>query len=230
MDLKKVFVVSEAWNSTYPGAAVGVLVMRDVKNPRQHKDLDMRKDELERDLRSRFAGYERSDLKALPILEAYNVYYKQFNKTYHVQHQLESIVFKDKSIPKVATLVEAMFMAELKNLLLTAGHDFDVVQPPVRIDVADGSESYIKLNGEEQVIKARDMMISDTKGVLSSILYGPDQHTRLTPETKSALFTVYAPPGIGEQVIYDHLEDIRENITLVAQEATLEVLQVFVAG
>jgi DNA/RNA-binding domain of Phe-tRNA-synthetase-like protein len=230
MDLKSVFAVTEAWNSTYPGAAVGVLVMRDVKNPRQHKDLDTRKDELERDLRSRFAGYERSDLKALPILEAYKAYYKQFKKTYHVQHQLESIVFKDKSIPKVAALVEAMFMAELKNLLLTAGHDFDVVQPPVRIDVADGSESYIKLNGEEQVLKARDMMISDTEGILSSILYGPDQRTQLTPETKSALFTVYAPPGIDEQVVYDHLVDIRENVTLVAQEATVEVMHVFSAG
>lgn len=227
MDINKEFVVSEAWKSTYPGAAVGVLVMRDVNNPKHHKELDMLKDELERDLRSRFAGYERSDLKTLPILEAYSNYYKQFKKTYHVQHQLESVVLKGKSIPKVAALVEAMFMAELKNLLLTAGHDFDVVQLPVRIDVADGSESYIKLNGEEQVLKARDMMIADTAGILSSILYGPDQRTRLTSETKRALFTVYAPPGVGEQAVYDHLADIQENATLVAKEATLEVMQVF---
>jgi hypothetical protein len=28
-----------------------------------------------------------------------------------------------------------MFMAELKNLILTAGHDLDAVTPPVRVDV-----------------------------------------------------------------------------------------------
>ena len=227
MELDKVFVVSEAWNSTYPGAAVGALVMRDVKNPSHHGSLDKRKEALERDLRIRFADYDRASLRALPILESYIAYYKQFKKTYHVQLQLESVIFKGKSIPKVAALVEAMFMAELKNLLLTAGHDFDAIQPPVRIDVAEGTERYIRLNGQEQLLKARDMMIADTVGILSTVLYGPDQRTRFTPDTHRALFTVYAPAGINEQDVYDHLEDIRTNVTCVSQEATVEIMQVF---
>lgn len=227
MELDKVFNVSEAWNSTYPGAAVGVLVMRDVKNPSHHTGLDKRKEALEGDLRLRFADYDRASLRALPILESYIAYYKQFKKTYHVQLQLESVIFKGKSIPKVAALVEAMFMAELKNLLLTAGHDFDAIQPPVRIDVAEGTEHYIRLNGQEQLLKARDMMIADTVGILSTVLYGPDHRTRFTPDTQRALFTVYAPDGINEQIVYDHLEDIRINVTCVSQEATVEIMQVF---
>jgi hypothetical protein len=50
-------------------------------------------------------------------IKTYHDYYKRFKKTYHILLQLESIVFKNKSIPKVSSLVEAMFMAELKNLL-----------------------------------------------------------------------------------------------------------------
>ena len=164
------------------------------------------------------------------MLEAYDAYYRQFKKTYHVQLQLESVVLKGKPIPRVAALVEAMFMAELDSLLLTAGHDLDVVQPPVRIEVASGQESYVRLDGVEQVTKAGDMMIVDTVGILSSIVYGPDRRTQIRPETKRALFTVYGPPGIGAREMAAHLEELRENVVLIAPEAEVELEEVFGAS
>jgi DNA/RNA-binding domain of Phe-tRNA-synthetase-like protein len=219
-------IVSEAWKRAYPGAAVGVLVVRDVLNPERHAALDKRKEELENQLRARFSDYDRAALKALPTIQAYNDYYKRYKKTYHVQHQLESVVFKGKPIPRVAALVEVMFVAELKNLLLTAGHDLDAVQVPVKLDVAEGSERYIRLNGQEQELKPGDMMIADAQGVISCVLYGPDRRTRITPETRQVLFTVYAPPGIGEQAVHDHLQDIQANVLLVAPQADVELLEV----
>ena len=221
------FTVSKAWKTAYPGAAVGILAMREVVNPQRHPALDECKEELEKELRSRYAGYDRADLKALPVLEAYNAYYRKFKKTYHVQLQLESVVFKGKSIPAVVALVEAMFVAELKNLLLTAGHDLAAVKEPVGVDVAKGSERYVRLNGQEQQLKPGDMMIADAEAVISSVLYGPDQRTRINPGTKQVLFTVYAPPGIGEEAVHAHLEDIRDNVLLVAPEAQVETLEVY---
>ena len=223
----KVFTVSKGWKTTYPRAAVGILIMHDVVNPQRHTALDQRKEELERDLRSHYACYDRARLKALPVLEAYNAYYRKFKKTYHVQLQLESVVFQGKSIPAVATLVEAMFMAELKNLLLTAGHDLTAIQKPMGVDVAEGSERYIRLNGQEQQLKPGDMMIADAEGVISSVLYGPDQRTRITERTQQVLFTVYAPPGIGEEAVGEHLEDIAANVLLVAPQAQVETLKVY---
>lgn len=201
--------------------------MHDVVYPQCHTALDERKEELERDLRSRYAGYDRAGLKALPVLEAYNAYYRKFKKTYHVQLQLESVVFKGKSIPAVAALVEAMFIAELKNLLLTAGHDLAAIHKPVGIDVAEGSERYIRLNGQEQELKPGDMTIADAEGVISTVLYGPDQRTRITAETRQVFFTVYAPPGIGEEAVGEHLEDIQTNVLLVAPQAQVEILKVY---
>ena len=220
-------IVSEAWKRAYPGAAVGVLIMRNVVNPESHAALDKRKEELENQLRARFSDYDRAALKALPTIQAYNAYYKRFKKTYHVQLQLESVIFKGRSIPPMAALVEAMFMAELKNLLLTAGHDLEAVQMPVRLDVAKGGERYIRLNGQEQELKAGDMMMADARGIISCVLYGPDFRTRIIPETRHVLFTVYAPAGIGEQAVYDHLQDIQANVLLVAPEANTELLEVY---
>lgn len=218
--------VSAVWKSTYPDAVIGVLAMRGVSNPSSHPKLEAAKAELEKDIRARCAGLDRSDLKAMPVLQAYAAYYKQFKKTYHVQLQLESVAFKGKSIPKVAALVEAMFMAELENLMLTAGHDLDQVEPPVSIEVASGDESYIRLEGQEQVAKAGDMMIVDGQGILSSIIYGPDQRTRIRPETTRVLFTTYGPPGIGADRMKAHLESLRDNVQLITPQADVETMQV----
>jgi len=70
-------------------------------------------------------------------------------------------------------------------------------------------------------------MIADAEGVISSVLYGPDQRTRITAGTKQVLFTVYAPPGIGEEAVRAHLEDIRDNVLLVAPQAQVETLKVY---
>ena len=221
-------ITTPAWKAAYPGASIGILAMRGVANPAQHASLDERKRALETQLRAQFAGLDRAALKAIPVLQAYAAYYKQFRKTYHVQLQFESVV-QGKPIPSVAALVETMFMAELKNQLLTAVHDLEKVEPPVRVEVAEGSERYIVLNGQEQQLKAGDMLIADARGVLSSILYGPDHHTQVTPQTTQVLFTVYAPTGIDPEAVHKHLQDIRSYVLLVTPEAETTLLNVYSA-
>lgn len=221
------FQVSDHWKTVYPNAHVGVLAMRDVSNPPSHAELEQRKIALEQDLRSRYADQDRAALLQLPIVQAYAAYYRRFKKTYHVQLQLESIVFKGKAIPSVAALVEAMFMAEIKNLLLTAGHDLDLVQLPLTLDVARGDERYTLLRGQEQELKSDDMFIRDEAGIISSIIYGPDQRTAINAQTRSVVFTVYAPDGVAEETVLNHLRDLQANVLLIAPGAYTELLHVF---
>jgi DNA/RNA-binding domain of Phe-tRNA-synthetase-like protein len=224
-----VFQVSNTWRDTFPKAHAGVLVICDVTNPPQHVELEKRKAALEEQLRSHYSSQDRAALQQLPVLQAYSAYYRRFKKTYHVQLQLESIVFKDKAIPSVSALVEAMFMAEVSNLLLTAGHDLDALRLPITLEVAQGHESYLVLRGQEQPLKAGDMFMRDSVGVISSILYGPDQRTQITAQTQNAMFTVYAPAGIDAQQVGDHLMDIQRYVELFAPAARVELLKVFSA-
>jgi DNA/RNA-binding domain of Phe-tRNA-synthetase-like protein len=224
------FTISDAWRAAYPGAAVGALVMEGVANPAQHAGLDRRKKDLEARLRARYSGYDRAALRALPVLQAYHAYYKQFKKTYHVQLQLESVVLQGKSIPRVATLVEAMFMAELEDLLLTAGHDLALVEEPVGVHVAGGSERFTRLSGQEQQLKAGDMYIADARGILSSVIYGPDRRTQIRPETQQVIFTAYAPPGVGADLVQRHLNNIQESVLLIAPGAGTVLRHVYPAG
>ncbi len=204
-----------------------MLAIRNASNPAQHAELELRKAALEGQLRQRYAGQDRAALLRDPVLQAYDAYYKRFKKTYHVQLQLESILFKGKSIPSVAALVECMFMAEMDGLLLTAGHDLDMVQPSLILDVATGGETYTLLRGDLQAPKSGDMTISDRAGIISSIIYGPDQRTQISPATRNAIFTIYAPAGITPQQVHRQLEQIRDNVRIVAPGASVETLQVY---
>lgn len=213
--------VSDSFHSTYPGAVAGALALGNLTNPAHSDELDQRKTELESQVRARYAGLDRTSLLALPVLAAYREYYKRFDKTYHVLLQLESVAFKGKSIPGVAALVEALFMAELENLLLTAGHDLDSLQEPITLDVATGAEHFTSLNGQEQTLKFGDMFMSDAQGPISSVIYGIAARTRITSSTQRALVTVYAPVGIGAQAVAQHFEEIQSLARLFSPQADI---------
>ena len=223
------FSVSNTWKATYPGAASGVLIMHEVINPDHNPALDAKKTSLELELRRDYEELDRPALLEIPPFPAYSDYYKRFKKTYHVYLQFESLVKKGKSIPSVAALVESMFMAELKDRLLTAGHDLDKVQGEPRLEIALGNEAYTTLQSQRKTLKPGDMYIHDEAGVISSVIYGPDQRTQISKTTQKVMFTVYAPPGIGEQPVKRHLEEIRENILLFANQSKTELLRVFIA-
>ncbi|MBA3074674.1 MAG: hypothetical protein FP831_13815 [Anaerolineae bacterium] len=222
----KMVTINQYFSSVYPSAHVGILVICRVENITAHPALEARKRELEADLRSRFADKEIQVLEETSPLPAYTAYYKRFDKTYHVLGQLKSIIYKDKSVPSVSSLVESMFIAELKNGLLTAGHDLDRVEGALSINVSTGDEHYTVMRGVDQQLKSGDLYIADTQGIISAIIYGPDQRTQITPETKNVLFTVYAPEGIDPKDVEKHLTYIRDLVLLVTPTAKVDMLQV----
>ena len=105
-------------------------------NPASHPDLDAKMSEIESEIRNNFSETRRASIRKLPAVQAYTAYYRKFKKTYHVQLQIESVALKNKSLPRISALVSAMFAAELKNQLLTAGHDMSTIQLPLVLDLS----------------------------------------------------------------------------------------------
>jgi len=221
--------VTSGWKRAFPGAQIGMLLVGNVDNSKRPTALDQHKLAVARRLRSRFAGYGRKELLELDVLKAYKDYYKVFNKTYHVQLQLESVLLKGKSLPNVNPLVDANFAAELESMILTAGHDADLLIQPVVIDGSDGSEELIQLNGEKKILKPNDMIMTDAKGVVCSVIYGQDRRTPISPDTRRALYVAYVPPGIEAGKVHAHLEMIKANVALFAPQAEIEYQEVLSA-
>jgi DNA/RNA-binding domain of Phe-tRNA-synthetase-like protein len=167
---------------------------------------------------------DRSAIRELPVFAAYDLFYRQFRKTYHVQLQLESVIFKNKTIHSPSALVSCLFMAELKTGLLTAGHDFDALELPLEADAAAGGERYQIMEGSEKELKEGDLYIRDQQGILSSVIYGPDLRTRIHKKTDHVVFTTYGPPGISGDQIREQLIILEENVLLFAPEAVRKEL------
>jgi DNA/RNA-binding domain of Phe-tRNA-synthetase-like protein len=220
-------LLTDPWRAAYPGALAGMPAMAGVVYPPVLAALEARKQALEQRVRTTWAGRDRQALAQTPPLPAYAAYYKAFKKTYRVQGQLESIAFKGRSLPSVAALVEAMFMAELVSLVLTAGHDLDQLTLPVTVGLATGAETYTVLRGTEQALKAGDMLMADQAGVISSILYDPDQRTAITADTRRVLFTCYAPDGVGAERVRQHLGLIRDLVHGITPVAVVIELAVY---
>jgi DNA/RNA-binding domain of Phe-tRNA-synthetase-like protein len=194
--------------AAYPNAAIGMLAKRPVRNSAPSAELQARLDAIAAEVRSQHAGRSRRDLETLPALRPYVQHYRRFGKTYHVLLQLESVAFRGRPIEATESLVSAMFAAEMQYLLLTAGHDLDAVQLPLTADVTRSGEQYVGIGGRSIEVKPGDMSIRDGAGIISSVIYGPDQRTRLVPHAGSVLFTTYAPAGIPDANIERHLRGI----------------------
>jgi DNA/RNA-binding domain of Phe-tRNA-synthetase-like protein len=230
MTASQFLVVDPYWREAHPGASVGLIAMRGVRNPASNDSLNDLAAALESDVRSRLGSADRETIRATPPLPAYTAYYKRWGQRYHVAMQLESVAQKGKALPRVAALVEAMFIAELKNLLLTAGHDFDALELPVRLAVGTG-ESFRAPNGQETSVKPGDMVIADARGrVLSAIITGPSEIARIEPETTAALFYAYAPPGVDPTLVNAHLHEIKRNVRLISPESEVVAREIVTAS
>ena len=216
--------VNEAGDTTK--CSIGILVMENVQNVSSEDKLMLVKQELEGMIRSKYGQVTRGDLKTLHPLDAYISYYKKFGYTYHVLPQLKSVI-NGKPIPDGLPLVEVMFMTEIKNMLLTAGHDLDKIKIPMSLKVSTGSESFTAINGKNVTTIPNDIMITDQENVISSILRGPDLQTAITAQTTRVIYTVYAPSGVEEQLVLEHLRDIESYIRIVSEKSVTCLNQVF---
>jgi DNA/RNA-binding domain of Phe-tRNA-synthetase-like protein len=218
------------WRTSHPGAIIGLLEISGAGGLLSSPELEARKRELESDLRQRYQGFTRKDFLALPILSAYDRYYNRFDKTYHVQLQVESIVLKGKSLPNVSPLVDANFMAEMETFVLSAGHDAAKLVEPVVMDVSREGDSMTQMNGTPKIIRAGDMVMRDAGGLACSILYGQDNRSPISPDTSHALYVAYVPPGVPAQAVEAHLRRIEANVRLFSKSVVLEQLRLLTSS
>ena len=216
--------ISQDFSKVYPGASVGILALENLSIV-SGQNLDETRQQIILSLQGQFP--DRDTLKNHPVIKAYSRYYKRFNKSYHVLGQLESVVFENRPLPSGLALVEAVFAAELKNMLLTAMHDLDAIRAPLEIGISTGEEVYTTLSGSDQHLKFGDMLVRDQAGVLSCVVYGPDQRTKVTPATSNLLVVVYAPEGIGKEHILSHFGDIQNYLRIFSPGFTTSVQDVY---
>lgn len=213
---------TDAWKEAHPGGKIGLLEISGVDNSQPTPALDQEKRAIEEHLREKYAGFSRSDFLELPVMAAYHRYYRKFGYTYHVLQQLESVVHKGKSLPKVSPLVDVNFAAELETLILTAGHDVGLLEAPVVIDVAREEDQIIQMNGKQKDVPVGDMLMRDARDVACTILRGQDNRSPISKATAHVLYVAYAPEGITEEQVQAQLDMMEKHVRMFAPECVVE--------
>ncbi|UCG01717.1 MAG: hypothetical protein JSW11_19160 [Candidatus Heimdallarchaeota archaeon] len=201
----------------YPESIFGSLIVREVPNKKMHETLEIRKRDLEQKIRE-----DSEDVRNFDMIRYYNTYFKMWKKIYPIEYQIKTIK-KGRQFPRVSVLVDSMFIAELNNMILTSGHDFDTIQGDLIFDVSKGGEQYLKINGKKQELKNGDILLKDEEGILACILYGPARRTTITSNTKNALFFAWCPQSIKEELVKTHLQEILTNINSIFSTSTSKV-------
>ena len=201
------------------GARMGFLEARGLPALPCHPALEARRLELEQELRARHQGQDRRALAERPALAAFAGYYRGFGQTSHLLAQLESVALKGKSIPSRSCAVTALFMAEMKHGVLAAAHDLGRLSGTLRMAAGSGAETYVALGGRTASVHPGDLFLSQDRGVLSSILSGPDQDTPVGPETRDVLYAFYAPEALAGADLDAAMDEVEACLALFAPEA-----------
>ena len=213
---------TDNWRAMHEGAIIGLLELSSVENTQKAVELNKLKREAEARLTERYRGYNRQDFLSLPLIAAYRRYYKRFNKTYHVQLQVESIVLKGKNLPDVSSLVDANFITEVETLVLTAGHDAAKLQGSILIDVSREGDQFTQMNGTSKAIRPGDMIMRDEYGISCSVIYGQDNRSPISSITSQVLYVSYAPQGVPADAVEDHMQRLENTIRLFSKKTVVE--------
>lgn len=192
----------------FPDLKVATMEVRKLENKKIDEELEKEKRSIEAEIRNNSKDYLESE-----TIKKYNQFFKKFGKKYPIEYQIKSIT-EGKSFPSQYTVVEAMSMAELKNMYLTAGHNLDLIKGCLNTKITKGSEEYMNISGKEMKLKPGDITTEDEFGIISSVLFGPDRRTIITEKTRNFLFFAYFPYGEEDRKIENHFEDILNYIRI----------------
>ncbi|HJW96532.1 MAG TPA: phenylalanine--tRNA ligase beta subunit-related protein [archaeon] len=186
----------------YPDLKVSIVEVRFSGEPKFNQEIIDLKKALENKIKSDYKNPEN-----LERVIKYNLFYKKFDSKVPMEFQIKSIL-NNKEIPMIHPVLICMFIAELKNIILTAGHDLDKLEDDtIEVLRSNGTEEYTKINEKVQKLKNNDIFAIDGTGIISSVLCGPDSRTKITDETENFLFMCYSF-GLSNEEIENHMNDI----------------------
>ena len=117
-----------------------------------------------------------------------------------------------KDIPTWSPLVDAVTLAELKNLVLMAPLDLDRVEGALVFDQGQEGEEFFRLGGGSVRLRQGDLVLRDEKDILLSYFEGPGEKTKITASTKNCLVLGLGVPGLKDDLLKQAL---REAVKLI---------------
>jgi DNA/RNA-binding domain of Phe-tRNA-synthetase-like protein len=114
-------------------------------------------------------------------------------------------VLKGEALYRINTLVDAMNLCSLRSQLPFGLYDLDRIEGPVVLRKGVAGESYEGIRKAAVNVEGRPVL-GDARGAFGNPT-SDSARTMVTPQTRAALVTVYAPVSFGEARLDDILKE-----------------------
>ena len=223
-------LISDEIIEKYPNTSFGLMSAYHLDSGPDQQAWEKLRDEEINAFRSSLPDFDRKKAALTQPLAGYMQYYKRFKKTYPVLLQMESVLLKQKDLHSASLAVEVMFLAEVKNGLLVAGHDLAELSGDYALKVAKGDEELMVVSGQCRKLKEGDIFMADGRRILSSVLEGQDFQSRLTENSSEAIYCVYGMEGVGPEQFEKFFQDLKRYIQVAFPSAHFNEVSIFRAG
>lgn len=216
---------SDRLESMYPAVPFGELMVQNLRPDHHEAFGEFVQREITR-IKPDFENYEREKFVKTEPMCYYVKYFKKFRKTYFVLQQIESIFVKNHIFPETISIVQALFLTELKHGVLIAACDTDQMKTPYVIDVALGGESYTGFQGGIITLKEGDILLRDAEGIVVSNIYGQGMRTRVSNNTENVMFAIMGVEGVTRTVVESALDSLQSYLQALSSNVLSKPLEI----
>lgn len=187
---------------------IGVIVAKEISNKNDNLQIQKLLREAEINLREKLNGIE---IPQHPHIAPWREVYRQFGSKPRdfkcSAEALARIVFRGSEIKKISPLVDLYNLISIKYILPVGAEDLDKTQGDLVLTLADGTENYTPLGGEENDPPKRgEVIYRDDLGVICRRWnWREGERTKITKDTKNAVVVI---EGIASIPIKEAVEEL----------------------
>ena len=119
----------------------------------------------------------------------------------------------NNEIPKITNVVDAGNIASIETLVPIGIYDADKIVGNVALRLANSNEEFIDISNARHTLQGREIVLSDSNGVMHVFPYRDSLRTRVTEQTKRVLIVGCGVPGIEQR------------LTQLAVDRTIELIK-----
>lgn len=191
---------------------LGLLVLEDVTVKDAEDALATEVEATCREMRERHAGERSGDVEGAGDARAlYKALGIDPTKTRPSNEALLRRVLKGEALYRVNTLVDALNLVSLRHQLPFGLYDLERVEPPVVLRRGGPGESYEGIRKGPVNVEGRPVLV-DARGPFGNPT-SDSARTMITPWTRRALVTLYAPAGATAARLGRVLDDTEATLT-----------------
>jgi len=122
----------------------------------------------------------------------------------------------NRKIPKINNVVDAGNIASVETSVPIGIYDADKIVGDVTLRLAYNNEEFIDISNEKHVLLGREIVLSDSNGIIHVFPYRDAFRTRVSEDTKKVLIIGCGVPGIEQGLTKTAVDRTLELITMLS--------------